>query len=604
MLLWHALVPPKKVANALALKLAIVGRPNVGKSTLFNRLAGKKLAIVDDRPGVTRDRREASGKLGDIELELIDTAGFEDVDDESLEARMRAQTEQAIEDADVCLFVIDAREGVTPLDRIFADILRRRNEPVLLAANKAEGKAADVGISEAYGLGFGEPIAMSAEHGEGLGDLFQALIRVAPEKSRPPEDLDPFGDGEELVDGEMPEPTIDPLLPVRIAIVGRPNAGKSTLVNRLIGEERLLVGPEAGITRDAIPVDWHYGDRAVRLVDTAGLRRKARVQEHLERLSTADTIRAITFAEIVILVMDAANAFETQDLQIADLVEREGRGLVFCIAKWDMVENPTERLAELREIAERMLPQVRGTPLIALSAETGRNVDKLMPAVFKLHGDWSTKVKTRDLNDWLAMAVQRHPPPAVSGKRIKPKYMAQTKARPPTFVLFASRADHLPDSYRRYLINSMRESFDLPGVPIRITIKSGANPFVENETSDGRARPLTKRFRGPRPDKVKGQGAAAPTKGAAGTKRDAAKRVAAKGAVAVKAAQARANAAAKGPAAKGLSAKGLAKVKTRLVRPSAAQVTRRGAVYKAPTAAPQGGSGKPSGKPSGKGRKK
>jgi len=578
----------------VALKLAIVGRPNVGKSTLFNRLAGKKLAIVDDRPGVTRDRRVAAGQLGDIPLELIDTAGFEDVDDDSLEARMRAQTQQAIDDADVCVFVIDSREGVTPLDRIFADLLRRRNSPVILAANKAEGKAGDVGISEAYGLGFGDPIGISAEHGEGMSDLFQALIALLPaETAVPDEDEDEDDDADHiLADGEPDIPPVDLSLPVRIAIVGRPNAGKSTLVNRLIGEDRLLVGPEAGITRDAIPVDWRWGDRAVRLVDTAGLRRKSRVQEHLERLSTADTIRAITFAEVVILVMDAANAFETQDLQIADLVEREGRGLVFCITKWDLVENPAERLAELREVAERMLPQVRGAPLVALSAETGRHVDRLMPAVFKLHGDWSTKVKTRDLNDWLAMAVQRHPPPAVNGKRIRPKYMAQTKARPPTFVLFASRADHLPESYRRYLINSMRESFDLPGVPIRITIKSGANPFQETEASDGRARPLTKKFRGAKPEKVKGQGfgePGGPTRGAAATKRAAAKRVAAKGAVAVKAAQARAKADAP---AKGLSPKGVAKVKTRLVRASAAQVTRRGVVNKAPSTAPKGGGGK------------
>ena len=578
----------------MALKLAIVGRPNVGKSTLFNRLAGKKLAIVDDRPGVTRDRRVAAGQLGDIPLELIDTAGFEDVDDDSLEARMRAQTQQAIDDADVCVFVIDSREGVTPLDRIFADLLRRRNSPVILAANKAEGKAGDVGISEAYGLGFGDPIGISAEHGEGMSDLFQALIALLPaETAVPDEDEDEDDDADHiLADGEPDIPPVDLSLPVRIAIVGRPNAGKSTLVNRLIGEDRLLVGPEAGITRDAIPVDWRWGDRAVRLVDTAGLRRKSRVQEHLERLSTADTIRAITFAEVVILVMDAANAFETQDLQIADLVEREGRGLVFCITKWDLVENPAERLAELREVAERMLPQVRGAPLVALSAETGRHVDRLMPAVFKLHGDWSTKVKTRDLNDWLAMAVQRHPPPAVNGKRIRPKYMAQTKARPPTFVLFASRADHLPESYRRYLINSMRESFDLPGVPIRITIKSGANPFQETEASDGRARPLTKKFRGAKPEKVKGQGfgePGGPTRGAAATKRAAAKRVAAKGAVAVKAAQARAKADAP---AKGLSPKGVAKVKTRLVRASAAQVTRRGVVNKAPSTAPKGGGGK------------
>ncbi len=458
----------------MALKLAIVGRPNVGKSTLFNRLAGRKLAIVDNRPGVTRDRRMAEGRLGDLDLELIDTAGFEDVDDDSLEARMRHQTELALDECDAALFVIDAREGVTPLDRIFAELVRVRNKPVVVVANKSEGRAGDHGAAEAHGLGLGEPIELSAEHGEGMGELFAALVAVAPE---------PFDEEEEGGDK-----------PIRIAIVGRPNAGKSTLVNRLIGEDRLLVGPEAGITRDAIPVDWEVDGRAVRLVDTAGLRRKARVQEGLEKLSTADTIRAITFAEVVIVVMDAANAFETQDLQIADLCEREGRAVLYCISKWDLVENGPERLAELREQAERALPQLRGTPLVTLSAETGRGVDRLMPAVFALHKNWSTKVKTRDLNDWLALATQRHPPPAVNGRRIKTKYMAQTKARPPTFVLFASRADQLPDQYRRYLINSLRESFDLPGVPIRITIKSGANPY--STADDDRAPDVKKYGRG------------------------------------------------------------------------------------------------------------
>jgi GTP-binding protein len=453
----------------MPLKVAIVGRPNVGKSTLFNRLAGKKLAIVDDRPGVTRDRRYASGRLGDLELELIDTAGFEDVSDESLEARMRAGTERAVDEADVALLVVDARQGITPLDEIFASLLRRKDKPVLLVANKAEGKAGDAGINEAWGLGLGEPIPLSAEHGEGLADLYAALAVHA-----------------EAVEDEASE---DPEIPVRIAIVGRPNAGKSTLVNRLIGEERLLTGPEAGITRDAIPVDWEWDGRKIRLVDTAGLRRKARVQEKLEKLSTADAIRAITFAEVVVLVMDPANAFETQDLQIADLVEREGRALVYCIAKFDLVQEPQVELKALQEKADRLLPQLKGSPLVALSAVTGRGLDRLMPAILKVHKDWSAKVKTRDLNDWLAMAVQRHPPPAVDGRRIKPKYMAQTKARPPTFVLFASRAAHLPDSYRRYLINSLRESFDLKGVPIRVTVKAnvGSAPGAE-DAADARAR--------------------------------------------------------------------------------------------------------------------
>ena len=449
----------------MTLKLAIVGRPNVGKSTLFNRLAGRKLAIVDDQPGVTRDRRFGTGRIGDLDLELIDTAGFEDVTDESLEARMRIQTERALDEADVALFVIDSRDGVVAMDEVFAEILRRRDKPVVLAANKAEGRAGDQGILEAFGLGLGEPVPISAAHGEGMADLYAALIAVAPDQSEHVED-----DGDKAV---------------KIAIVGRPNAGKSTLVNKLIGEDRLLTGPEAGITRDAIPVDWEFDGRPVRLVDTAGLRRKARVQEKLEKLSTHDSIRAITFAEIVILVMDATHPFEIQDLQIADLVEREGRGLVFVLAKWDLVADPQARLAEIIEEAQRQLPQVRGAPIIALSAETGRGLEKLMPAVFKTHNDWSTKVKTRDLNDWLAMATQRHPPPAVNGRRIKPKYMAQTKARPPTFVLFASRADEIPESYRRYLINSIRESFDLPGVPIRVTVTSNKNPYAAGEEKAG-----------------------------------------------------------------------------------------------------------------------
>ena len=447
-------------------RLAIVGRPNVGKSTLFNRLAGRRLAIVDDHPGVTRDRKFATGRLGDLELDLIDTAGFEDVTDESLEGRMRRQTQLAIDEAQVVLFVVDARDGIVPLDRFFASHLRRAGKPVVLVANKAEGRAGDTGIVESHVLGFGEPVAISAEHGEGLADLYAAVTAAA--------------DGMDLL---TEEPQLPDDKPIRLAIVGRPNAGKSTLINRLLGEDRMLTGPEAGITRDAVAVEWAWGDHRVRLVDTAGLRRKARVEGVLERLSVQDTLRAITFAEVVVLVMDATCAFETQDLQIADLIEREGRALVFVLAKWDLIDDGARRLASFIERAETMLPQVRGTPVVALSAETGRGLDKLMPAVIKAHTDWSSKVSTRDLNDWLHMAVERHPPPAADGRRIKPKYMAQTKARPPTFVLFASRADKLPDSYRRYLINSLRQSFDLPGTPIRLTVKSGRNPYAE-ESAD------------------------------------------------------------------------------------------------------------------------
>ena len=469
------------------LRLAIVGRPNVGKSTLFNRLAGRKLAIVDDRPGVTRDRRFGVGRLGDIDLDLIDTAGFEDVQDQSLEARMRAQTERAVAEAQVILFVIDAREGVTPVDEVFAELLRRSGKPVIVVANKTEGRAGDAGALEAFNLGFGEPVSISAEHGEGLSDLFAAVEAIAPRAEA--DGLDVDGD-EDSADGDRDKP-------IRIVVIGRPNAGKSTLVNSLIGEERLLTGPEAGITRDAIGVEWNFEGRRVRLVDTAGLRRKAKVEEGLEHLSTRDTLRSITFAEVVLLVMDATHPFETQDLTIADLCEREGRALVFVLAKWDLIETPQKTLEACREEAERALPQLRGTPMIALSAETGAGLGQLMPAVLSAHGHWATKIKTRDLNDWLHMAVERHPPPAVNGHRVRPKYMAQTKARPPTFVLFASRADKLPDSYRRYLVNSLRHSFDLPGTPIRITVKSGSNPYAAGEAKGVRASPA--RRSAPRP---------------------------------------------------------------------------------------------------------
>ena len=456
----------------MALKIAIVGRPNVGKSTLFNRLVGKRLALVDDRPGVTRDRRYADGNIGDMDLTLIDTAGYEDVTDGTLESRMREQTEAAIEDADIILFTMDAREGVTELDRIFADRLRGVHKPVVLLANKSESRESTGGVGEAYALGFGEPVPISAEHGEGMADLYQALVAAS----------------ENVFVEEVDEPE----KPIRIAVIGRPNAGKSTLINRLIGDDRLLTGPEAGITRDSISVDWQYEGQNIRLIDTAGMRRKARVNEKLEKLSVADTIRAITFAEVVVLVMDKDDAFDTQDLQLADLVEREGRALVYVASKWDLEEEPQARLAKLKTMADDKLPQLKGSEFVALSSFNGRGVDRLMPAILKAYETWSVKVKTKDLNDWLALATQRHPPPAVDGKRIKPKYIAQIKARPPTFVLMATRADSMPEHYKRYLVNSIRESFDLKGTPMRLNVKaSKANPYA-----DGGAKSGPERFKG------------------------------------------------------------------------------------------------------------
>ncbi|MDZ4108782.1 MAG: ribosome biogenesis GTPase Der [Brevundimonas sp.] len=464
----------------MALKVAIVGRPNVGKSTLFNRLVGKRLALVDDRPGVTRDRRYADGNIGDMDLTLIDTAGYEDVTDDSLESRMREQTEAALEDGDLILFMMDAREGVTSLDQIFADRLRKQHKPVILLANKSESRESGGGIGEAYSLGFGEPVAISAEHGEGMADLYAAIVAASAD----------------IFIEEVDEPD----KPIRIAIIGRPNAGKSTLINRLIGEDRMLTGPEAGITRDSISVDWEYEGQNIRLVDTAGMRRKARVQEKLEKLSVADTIRAITFAEVVVLVMDKDDAFDTQDLQLADLVEREGRALVYVAAKWDLEESPQAKLAKLTQMAEDKLPQLKGSPFVALSSHSGRGVERLMPAVLQAHATWSVKVKTKDLNTWLALATQRHPPPAVDGKRIKPKYMAQTKARPPTFVLMASRAESMPEQYKRYLVNNLRESFDLPGTPIRLIVKSGSeNPYAPGGSKSG-------------PERYKGDAKTAPRK--------------------------------------------------------------------------------------------
>ncbi len=446
--------------------LAILGRPNVGKSTLFNRLAGKQLAIVDDRPGVTRDRKDARGTIGDLTFRLIDTAGYED-EKHGIEARMRAQTEVALAEAELIIFLIDGRDGVTALDERFAAIVRKAGKPVILAVNKCEGSRGEDGVMEAWSLGLGEPVPVSAAHGEGVSDLYTRLAELVETDT----DID--------VDPDA-EPEDEPDAPLRLAVVGRPNVGKSTLVNALIGQERVITGPEAGLTRDAIAVEWEWEGRQVRLHDTAGLRKRGKVDDRLEKMSNADSIRAIDFAEVVLLLVDAERPFEKQDLIIADRVANEGRGLVVLISKWDLVKDKLAKLAELREEFERLLPQVKGTPLIPISGLTERGLDKIMPAVAALHANWSVKVKTRDLNDWLSEMIQRHPPPAVDGRRVKPRYIAQTKARPPTFVMMTSRAAHLPESYKRYLINGLREAFDLPGVPIRLIVKSQKNPYAKS----------------------------------------------------------------------------------------------------------------------------
>jgi GTP-binding protein len=441
--------------------VAIVGRPNVGKSTLFNRLVGKKLALVDDRPGVTRDRREGDARLGDLSFRIIDTAGLEEADESSLLGRMRAQTETAIAEADVVLFLIDARAGLLPADRPFAELARRSGKPVILVANKAEGGAGMAGAYEAFGLGLGDPVPLSAEHGEGLADLYEALepyVAVAEDSS---EGEDEASEGK----------------PLRIAVVGRPNAGKSTLINRLIGQDRLLVGPEAGITRDSISIDWDWRGRAVKLFDTAGLRKRARVEDKLEKLSVADALRAVRFAEVVVALLDATIPFEKQDLSIVDLVEQEGRALVIGLNKWDLVADRPGLLKELREKAARLLPQVKGAPVVPLSGLAGEGLDRLMDAVLRVHEVWNRRIATAKLNQWLADALAANPPPAVSGRRIKIRYMTQAKARPPHFAIFGNQLDALPKSYTRYLVNGLRETFDLPGVPIRMSLRMGKNPF-------------------------------------------------------------------------------------------------------------------------------
>ncbi|ABE40231.1 ribosome biogenesis GTPase Der [Rhodopseudomonas pseudopalustris] len=453
----------------MSFTFAIIGRPNVGKSTLFNRLVGQKLALVDDTPGVTRDRREGEGRLGDLEFTIIDTAGLDEGAKGSLTARMQQQTETAIELADALMFVFDARAGLTPNDRAFADFARRANKPVVLVANKSEGKAGEIGAMESYALGLGDPVQISAEHGEGLSELYDALRALMPEPDVELED-------DEEIDGLTEEDFSK--RPIRVAIVGRPNAGKSTFINRLLGEDRLLTSPEAGTTRDSIAVEVNWKGRDFRIFDTAGLRRRSRIEEKLEKLSVADALRAVRFAEVVVLMMDSQNRFEEQDLRIADLIEREGRALVIAVNKWDLVERQGGQIAQLRTDADHWLPQIKGVPIVATSGMLGEGVDRMMEAIQDAYAVWNTRVPTAALNRWFEQAVAQNPPPAVAGRRLKLNYVTQTKARPPSFVVFCSRADAVPQSYLRYLVNSLRGVFELPGTPVRIMLREKANPFA------------------------------------------------------------------------------------------------------------------------------
>ncbi|MGO8916815.1 MAG: ribosome biogenesis GTPase Der [Stellaceae bacterium] len=450
----------------MALTVAIIGRPNTGKSTLFNRLVGHRLALVDDTPGVTRDRREGEAALGDLRFRVIDTAGLDEAEPGSLGARMQEQTARALEHADVALLVIDARAGVTPVDRHFADWLRRGKTPVVLVANKAEGRGGTSGVFEAFALGLGEPVAISAEHGEGMADLYAVLAPFADQQAASAPAPAPEGERERE-------------RPLQLAIIGRPNVGKSTLVNRLLGEDRVLTSPEAGTTRDAIATLWQWRGRTVRLIDTAGLRRRPKVEGKLEKLSVADTLRAIRFAEVVVLVVDGTQGLEKQDLAIAEMVEGEGRALVLAVNKWDVVEDKTAALRRVKDRLETSLPQLQGLRPVTLSALSGAGLAKLMPAVIETHEAWNRRIGTPRLNRWLARVQERHPPPLVSGRRLKLRYMAQANIRPPTFALFASKPGELPDTYRRYLVNLLREEFDLPGVPIRMMLRKGENPYAE-----------------------------------------------------------------------------------------------------------------------------
>jgi len=458
----------------MSFTLAIVGRPNVGKSTLFNRLAGKRLALVDNRPGVTRDLREGAGRLGDLRFTVIDTAGLEHAPEDSLQGRMRLLTERAVDMADICLFMVDSRTGLSGTDQIFADILRKRARHVIVAANKAEGRAGEAGVLEAYALGFGEPLRMSAEHGEGMEDLHAVLAHLAPG----------IAAGATRQTGALKGKR-----PLQVAVVGRPNVGKSTLVNRLLGEDRLLTGPEAGITRDSISATFEWGDVCTRIFDTAGMRKKARVWDKIEKLSVADGLWALKFAEVAIVLMDSAAPFEQQDLRIADLVEREGRAVVVAVNKWDNMKERRDSLRDMEQALIRLLPRLSGAPLVAVSAQTGQGLDRLREAVFRAHEIWNRRVPTARLNRWLAGMVEAHPPPAPGGRRIGLRYMTQAGTRPPGFVVMCSNPEKLPESYRRYLVNGLRADFDMPGTPVRLHVRSQSdkNPY-RNRKKPARSR--------------------------------------------------------------------------------------------------------------------
>lgn len=469
----------------MTFSLAIVGRPNVGKSTLFNRLVGKRIALVDDQPGVTRDLREGDAKLGHLRFLAIDTAGLEEATDESLQGRMRKLTESAIGLADVCLFVIDARVGVTSLDHFFADILRKKAKHVILAANKSEGRLADPGFLDSFSLGLGEPLRISAEHGEGMADLLSELVplqkKLFQEGSYASPEVDIDNEEDDLSEYRLPTKE----RPLQVAVIGRPNSGKSTLINKIIGEERLLTGPEAGITRDAISIQLDWQGIPMRVFDTAGMRKKAKINNKIEKLSVGDGLRAIKFAEVVVVLLDAAIPFEQQDLRIAGLAEREGRSVVVAVNKWDVEKNKQEKLRNMRETFQRLLPELRGAPLVTVSAKNGRGIDRLNNEIMKSHKIWNKRIATSPLNIWLSEMIAAHPPPAPNGKRIKLRYITQTKSRPPGFVVMCSNPSKLPTSYSRYLVNGLREAFDLPGTPIRLTMRSQAdkNPFKNRKKS-------------------------------------------------------------------------------------------------------------------------